>query len=95
MNHKLIEAKAQALIQEGVALFGQDDCEPPKNQLNSGSVHELGHQQVMQGVTAMLLQCNISAGSAGDIDLYKLNSLYLRDPEVRQALNGILKDRRL
>jgi len=95
MNQKLIEAKAQALIQEGVALYGRDDCRPPKKQLSSGSVHELSHQQVIQGVSAMLLQCNISAGSAGDIDLYKLNSLYLRDLEVRQALNEVLKDREL
>lgn len=80
MNDKLIAAKAQALVQEGVALYSGDDCFPPKRPLNSGAVHKLSHQQVVQGVTALLLQCNIASGSAGDIDLYKLNSLYLRDP---------------
>ncbi|MGF6635084.1 hypothetical protein [Paraburkholderia sp. MM6662-R1] len=95
MNNKRIEAQAQALIHEAIGLYCGDDCQPPKSQLSSGNVHELDHQQIVQGVTAMLLQCNISAGSAGDIDLYKLNSLYLRDPEVRQLINGILKDREL
>lgn len=95
MNEMLLEAKAQSLIREGVALYSGNDDPPSKKLLNSGSVHKLSHQQVVQGVTALLLQCNIASGSAGDIELYKLVSLYFRDSEVRKTLNEILKDRRL
>ncbi|WP_250866180.1 hypothetical protein [Caballeronia sp. INSB1] len=92
MNEKHLEAKAQSLIQEGVALYSGNDTPPSQKQLNSGSVHEISHQQVVQGVTALLLQCNIASGSAGDIELYKLISLYLRNQKVRLAINGVLKD---
>lgn len=94
MTDKLIEAKARALIQEAVALYSGNDYPPPKHQLNSGTVHELSHMQVVQGVTVLLLQCNIASGSAGDVDLYNVNSLYLRDPEIRQAINEALLGRR-
>jgi hypothetical protein len=95
MNNKLIAAKAQAMVQEAVALYSGSDFSPPKRQLNSSTVQKLDHQQVVQGVTAMLLQCNVASGSAGDIDLYKVNSLYLRDPEARQAINEVLRNRQL
>ncbi|VVE71670.1 hypothetical protein PCA31118_03942 [Pandoraea captiosa] len=95
MNDKLIQAKAQALVQEGIALYSGGDRRHPNRELNSGTVHELSHQQVVQGVIALLLQCNIASGSAGDIDLYKLNSLYLRELDVRRKVNEILQGRRL
>jgi len=95
MNDKLIKAKAQGLVREGIALYSGSDYSPTNHQLDSGSVDTLSHQQVVDGVLAMLLQCNIAAGSTGDIDLYKLNSLYLRDVEARREINKVLNGRRL
>ncbi|CAG9195952.1 conserved hypothetical protein [Paraburkholderia caribensis] len=95
MSNKRINAKAQSLVREGVALYCGNEYPPPTHQLDSGSVHSLNHQQIVQGVIAMLLQCNITSGSAADIDLYKLNSLYIRDPEIRRVINGFLNDQRL
>jgi len=95
MNYKQVAAKAQAMVQEAIALYNGSAYASPGRSLNSETVHELTHQQIVDGVIALTLQCNIGSGSAGDIDLYKLNSLYLRDLEMRQAINRIVQSRAL
>jgi hypothetical protein len=95
MNDRQIATRAQALVQKGLCLYGDCDNPPPAKPLTSDTVDTLTHQQVVQGVTALLMQCNITSGSVADIDLYKLNSVYLRDHSARKAINEILSGRQI
>ncbi len=60
---------------------------------DSGNMHTLSQREINDGVIAFLLQCNIAAGSAGDIDLYGLIATYLRNPAIRRKLNQVVGDR--
>jgi len=40
---------------------------------------------------ALVLECNLSGGSIGDMDLYKLVRCYLHSEEARAEINAIVK----
>jgi hypothetical protein len=99
MSAKLRTVARPKMLQ-GLAIFQdttslQLEACLPIEVLNSGRYGELSHQQIRIAVVAMLLVCNLSAGSAGDIDLYKVLNLYLKDPSTRAEINAVLKGKRL
>lgn len=85
--------KAQNSIRKAVAEYTEGEVVLAGQEYDSGNVHTLSQREITDGVIAFLLQCNIVAGSAGDIDLYSLIATYLRNPEVRRQLNQVVADR--
>lgn len=79
--------KAQDHIRKAIAEYNECEASAATYEYDSGNVHTLSQQEITDGVVAFLLQCNIVAGSAGDIDLYRLIGTYVRDPAARQRVN--------
>jgi len=85
--------KAQNRVREAIAEYCEGEVLPAVREYDSGSVHLLSQQEVDNGVVALLLQCGVNHGSAGDVDLYRLVGAYLRDPEARREINEVLRGR--
>ncbi|MFZ6733635.1 hypothetical protein ACO0LG_17040 [Undibacterium sp. Ji42W] len=64
--------------------------EPPVERIGHGDYCELSRHQIDQGVIALVHACNLTAGSVGDVDLYKLIRFYLQDDEARDQMNLII-----
>lgn len=70
---------------------GESYVQPPMEDVNSGSCHlVLNRQQVIQAVVAMVIQLNLTSGSAGDLNLYRLLQAYLLDTDKRCRLNAVV-----
>lgn len=65
--------------------------EPPLQELTSGTCHKLTQQQIDNGVRALVLACNLSGGSVGDVQLYDLLNVYLRDCETARGINEVVR----
>jgi hypothetical protein len=57
----------------------------------NGTHEKLVDMKIRDGVVAMRDTLNLAAGSAGDLDLYKVNIAYLLNPEAREELDSLLK----
>ncbi|MBI2276859.1 MAG: hypothetical protein HYU74_05875 [Dechloromonas sp.] len=65
--------------------------ETPPATVYSGDCHEqLTRQNIIDGVCLMSRFLGM-AGSAGDVDLYRLNLAYLIDLELRDRINELLE----
>lgn len=64
--------------------------EPPKQVVTSAAYNTLNRHQIDQGVIALVHACNLSGGSMGDMNLYKLMRTYLRSPDARAEINGVV-----
>ena len=63
--------------------------EEPPSHVYSGDCHErLTRQNIVDGVCLMSRYLGM-AGSAGDVDLYRLNLAYLLDPVMRKKINTL------
>lgn len=83
--------KARRRIREALAEYNESEVSPEAREYNSSEVHTLSQREITDGVVALVLQCGIFAGSAGDIDLYRLVGAYLLDPEARREINEVLR----
>ena len=63
---------------------------PPRYAFARGEVH-INANHINDGVVLFSGYLGMS-GSAGEIDLYKLNQAYLLDPEMRESMNELLRD---
>jgi hypothetical protein len=61
------------------------------NERLNGTHEKLSDMRIRDGVVAMRDKLNLTAGSAGDLDLYKVNIAYLLNPEMREELDILLK----
>lgn len=64
--------------------------EPPEQVVRSDSYHKLSRLQSDQGVVALVLATNLSGGSMGDMDLYKLVRTYLGSDDARTEINAVV-----
>lgn len=64
--------------------------EPPKKVVTSGHYGDLSRLQIDQAVVALIHACNLSGGSMGDMDLYKLVRTYLWSDEARNEMNAVV-----
>ena len=65
--------------------------EPPKKVVTSDNyTKKLSRHQIDQGVIAFVHACNLSGGSVGDMDLYKLLRIYLWNEEARSTINDVV-----
>jgi hypothetical protein len=93
---KRLKIKTQEAIQSAMREFnGGEDCAAPKNIIDSANYHKLDRRQIDQGVIALLLQLNLSGGSVGNVDLYRLIRTYLWDESARVEMNKIVDKLRL
>lgn len=67
-----------------------------KNSIKQSNNPNVTHKKfdrakVIRGVAAMVNALDLTAGSAGDFDLYKANLAYLLDTEMRDEMDSLLK----
>ena len=91
--NQLAKEKAIQAINAALKEYMEEGyVQPPTGDVNSGNCHEaLTRFQVIQAATVMVMHLNLESGSAGDVDLYKVNQAYLLDPEMRKQINALLK----
>lgn len=83
---------AQVAISRAMKLWRTESyVEQPAEAVKFNRYQELTRDQLDQGVKALVAHCNLSGGSMGDMDLYKLVRTYLWDEEARAAINVIVK----
>ena len=65
----------------------------PTKTVYSDEAHQLDSQLIIAAVVLMVAFLDLSGGSVGDIDLYKLNLGYLQDPDLRGRMNSVMHER--
>lgn len=89
MSAQMQKKKAIDLIRQGLDLYlGRTASLLGK--YDTSNIHTISDLEVNAGVVALLLTTGINHGSAGDVDLYKLNQRYLQDQDFRQQINVLL-----
>lgn len=92
MNEKLLRLKVQASIHIAMKeLVGDTYDEQSKDTILYGEYSKINRLQLVQGIRALLLECNIEHGSSCDVDLYKLLPAYLWNEEARAEINAVIK----
>lgn len=92
MNEKHLKLQVQAAINRELKVFRGGNYEvPPQEVVDGNEYHKLTRLQSDQGVVALVLACNLSGGSIGDMDLYKLVGTYLWSEQARAAINDVVK----
>lgn len=92
MTDKELKQLSVAMINEAMQLYQEESyVRPPKKVIHDGEYHKLTRQQCVQGVIAFVHACNLSGGSMGNMDLYKLVYGYLTNPEAQIQINAIVK----
>lgn len=92
MNATLLKLNAQTAINQALKKYlGKSYVEPPAKKIYSDEYNKLSRLQIDQGVIALVHSCNLSGGSIGDVDLYKLVRTYLFDQEARAKINAVVE----
>ena len=85
----LTSAQLQTRLIRLVEEYSGSVEEPPSN-VHSGDCHQrLTRHNVIDAVCLMSRYLGM-AGSAGNVDLYRLNLAYLLDPEARRSIDRLL-----
>jgi len=63
---------------------------PPKKVIKSDNYARLSRDQLDQAVIAMVHAANLSGGSVGDVDLYKLVRTYLQCDTAGTEINAVV-----
>ena len=71
---------------------GGEYVQPPTDVVRSDQYRKLTRHQIDQAVIAFVLAANISGGSIGDMDLYKLVRTYLWDEVARDKINYVVDE---
>jgi predicted membrane-bound spermidine synthase len=87
-RRKAVRRINQALKDRRVGEYVQ----PPAEVVRSDQYKKLTRHQIDQAVIAFILAANISGGSVGSMDFYKLARAYLWDEEVREKVNSVVSD---
>jgi DNA-binding transcriptional regulator YdaS (Cro superfamily) len=91
MTEKLLKQASIADINAALKRFrGPSFVEPPKQVVDCDEYKQLNRLQIDQGVIALVLACNLSGGSVGDMDLYRLIRTYLLDQSARDEINDVV-----
>ena len=95
-KEKQLKIKTQQIIQDAMKEYmGGEDWHPPRTVIDSAHYHKLDGRQINYGVGALVLQLNLSGGSVGNVDLYRLVRTYLWNEEARVEINKIVDGLRL
>lgn len=71
---------------------GGEYVQPSRDVIRSDQYAKLTRLQIDQAVIAFVLAANISGGSVGSVDLYKLARVYLWDEEGREKINYVVSE---
>ncbi|HEY8102857.1 MAG TPA: hypothetical protein VIF82_19120 [Burkholderiaceae bacterium] len=92
ISEKHLKQKAQAAINAALKDFREGlYVEPSADKIYSDEYEKLDRLQSDQAVIAFILAANLSGGSVGDVDIYKLIRTYLWDVEARAKINDVVK----
>lgn len=95
-NEIHLKLQVQAAINNELKVFcGGNYVEPPREVVDRNEYHRLSRLQSDQGVVALVLACNLSGGSIGNMDLYKLVRTYLWDDAARSEINDVVRHHEL
>lgn len=90
-ENQVRKAQAQGLIAQALEVFrGESYVEQPKKVISSERYDDLSREQLDQSVIALVVHSNLSGGSVGDMNLYKLIRTYLRNPTARSEINAVV-----
>lgn len=70
---------------------GASYVSPPKKVIYSDNYDRLSRDQSDQAVIALVHAANLSGGSVGDVDLYKLFRTYLQCGIARTEINAVVR----
>lgn len=62
----------------------------PHDVISFENYNDLSREQIDQSVVAFVVHCNLSGGSVGDMNLYKLIRTYLWSPQARAEMNVVV-----
>lgn len=92
INDKQLKINSVAAVNAAMKNYrGESYVEPPKTTVCIDDYRRLSRFQSDQGVIALVHATNLSGGSMGDMDLYKLVRTYLWDEKARAAINDVVK----
>jgi len=83
-HEKLIE-----LLNQHPSLKG--NLKVKSDAIGSDEFSDLDINEINQGVRILATAFNLTGGSVGDFNLYKLLQVYFREPEKREKINEILR----
>jgi hypothetical protein len=90
-DNQMKKAQAQSLIAQALKFFrGASYVKQSKKVISSGNYGDLSREQIDQGVVAFVVHCNLSGGSVGAMNLYKLIGTYLLNPLAQSDLNAVV-----
>lgn len=85
------KAQAKALIDQALkVLRGGSYVKQSKKIVSLASYDDLSREQLDQSVIALVVHSNLSGGSVGDMNLYKLIRTYLWNPAARSEINAVV-----
>lgn len=88
---QLNKKAAREIIADAMKLFrGASYVKQPKNVISSGNYGNLSREQIVQGIVAFVVHCNLSGGSVGAMNLYKLIEAYLWDAQAQAEINAVV-----
>lgn len=88
---QLIRKACVTGINNALKLYrGASYVSPPKKVISSNSYDRLTRDQLDQAVIALVHAANLSGGSVGDVDLYKLFRTYLQCGTARTEINAVV-----
>lgn len=92
MDSKQLKRNSVAIINSAMKQYcGASYVNPSKKVIGYGDYKKLTRAQSDQGVVALVHACNLSGGSAVEMDLYRLVRNYLWHPEARAEINAVVK----
>jgi len=90
-NERQNKLDAQHAIHSAMKRFQPGSyVKQPTDRVCFNEYDKLTRTQIDQGVVALVLECNLSGGSVGDMDLYKLARCYLQNQNARTEINAII-----
>lgn len=82
---------ARKIIADAMRILrGQSYVKQSEKVISSANYKKLSREQSDQGVVALVAHCNLSGGSVGDMNLYKLIRTYLWSPQARTEINSLV-----
>jgi hypothetical protein len=92
MDDKTLKRKTRTAIAVAMKEFcGGSYVAQSEDRIPSETPDKLSRLQIDQGVVALVLECNLTGGSVGDVDLYKLVRTYLHNLTARNEINAVVK----
>ncbi|WAL81855.1 hypothetical protein OYT13_18805 [Pandoraea sp. XJJ-1] len=85
--------QAQAMILNGIKRgWPEFYVEPPAKEVTATQFASLSDRQIDNAVRALVLACNLSGGSTGNVQLYELLRTYLHNPLARVKINDVVSE---